>query len=102
MISVNKQAPKVNWEDRRAEARLKANGTVSLKLSEDFQVAFEARLMDISASGFRVRHANSELRSGQECDFTLPGTRGRAKAVWNRTTPEFIETGFFILLHETT
>lgn len=75
MISVNKQAPKVNWEDRRAEARLKANGTVSLTLSEDFQVAFEARLMDISASGFRVRHANSELRSGQECEFTLPGTR---------------------------
>ena len=64
MISVNKQAPKVNWEDRRAEARLKSNGTVSLQLSEDFHVAFEARLMDISASGFRVRHANSELRSG--------------------------------------
>ncbi len=102
MISVNRQASKVNWEDRRAEARLKANGTVSLKLSEDFQVGFEARLMDISASGFRVRHANSELRSGQECEFTLPGTRGRAKVVWNRTTPDFIETGFFILFHETT
>ena len=102
MISFNKPAPQVNWEDRRAEARLKSNGTFSLQLSEDFQLAFEARLMDISASGFRVRHANSELRSGQECDFTLPGTHGRAKVVWNRTTPEFIETGFFILLHETT
>ena len=101
MISVNRQAPKVNWENRRAEARLKANGTVTLRLSEDYQTAFEARLMDISTSGFRVRHVNAELRSGQECDFTLPGTRGRAKAVWNRTTPDFIETGFFILLHET-
>ena len=91
----------INWEDRRAEARHKAAGSVTLRLDEEYQVPFEARLMDVSASGFRARHANSQLRSGQECDFTLPGTRGRAKAVWNRTTPEFIETGFVILLHET-
>ena len=91
----------VNWEDRRSEARLKANGTVTLRLNEEYQVPFDARLMDISASGFRVRHANTELRSGQECDFTLPGTRGKAKVVWNRTTPDFIETGFFILIHDT-
>jgi hypothetical protein len=99
MNAVRQEA--VNWEDRRAEARLKATGSVTLRLNEEYQVPFEARLMDISASGFRARHANAELRSGQECDFTLPGTRGRAKVVWNRTTPEFIETGFFILLHET-
>lgn len=91
----------VNWEDRRSEARLKANGNVTLRLNEEYQVPFEARLMDISASGFRVRHANTELRSGQECDFMLPGTRGKAKVVWNKTTPDFIETGFFILIHET-
>lgn len=91
----------INWEDRRAESRLKANGDVTLRLREDFQIPFEARLMDISASGFRVRHVNSDLRSGQECEFALPGTKGRAKVVWNRTTPEFIESGFFILLHET-
>ena len=88
-------------EDRRAEARHKAAGSVSLRLDEEHQLAFEARLMDVSASGFRARHANAQLRSGQECDFTLPGTQGRARAVWNRTTPEFIETGFLILLHET-
>ena len=92
----------VNWEDRRTEARHKAAGSVTLRLDEEYQVPFEARLMDVSASGFRARHANSQMRSGQVCDFTLPGTRGRAKAVWNRTTPEFIETGFLILLHETT
>ncbi len=100
MISVKPQQ-KVNWEDRRTESRLKANGTVTLHLSQDYQVSFEARLIDISAAGFCVRHANSDLRSGQECSFTLPGTTGRAKVVWNRTTPEFIETGFFILHHET-
>ena len=92
---------RTSWEDRRAEARHKAAGSVTLRLDEEYQVPFEARLMDVSASGFRARHANSQLRSGQECDFTLPGTLGRAKAVWNRTTPEFIETGFLILLHET-
>jgi hypothetical protein len=91
----------VNWEDRRAEPRLKAAGIVTLRLSDEYQPTFEARLMDVSPSGFRARHANTNLRSGQECDFALPGTRGRAKVVWNRTTPDFIETGFFILLHET-
>jgi hypothetical protein len=92
----------INWEDRRAETRHKATGNVTLRLNEDYQVAFEGRLMDISASGFRVRHANSHLRSGQECDFSLPGTRGRARVVWNRITTGFIETGFLILTHETT
>lgn len=91
----------VNWEDRRAEKRLKANGSVTLRLREEYQVPFEGRLMDVSASGFRVRHANPELRSGQECEFALPGTQGKARVVWNRTTPEYIETGFFILVHET-
>jgi len=100
MIAMNQTAA-VSWEDRRAEARHKAAGSVSLRLNEDYQVAFEARLLDISAGGFRVRHANSQLRSGQECDFALPGTKGRAKVVWNRITPEYIETGFLILLHET-
>ncbi|WP_031499589.1 PilZ domain-containing protein [Bryobacter aggregatus] len=89
------------WEERRSEARHKASGSVSLRLNEDYQTAFEARLLDISTSGFRARHANSQLRSGQECDFALPGTRGRAKVVWNRTTPEFVESGFLILKYET-
>jgi hypothetical protein len=91
----------MNWEDRRAEKRLKASGSVTLRLREEYQLPFEGQLMDVSASGFRVRHANPELRSGQECEFALPGTRGKARVVWNRTTPEFIETGFFILAHET-
>lgn len=100
-MNAARQTAPMNWEDRRAEARLKANGNVTLRLNEEYQVPFEAKLMDISASGFRARHANTELRSGQECDFSLPGTRGRAKVAWNRTTPEFIESGFFILRHET-
>ncbi len=100
MTSTRQEQP-IRWEDRRSEARLKASGSVTLRLNEDYQVAFEARLMDVSPSGFRARHDNSELRSGQECDFALPGTRGIAKVVWNRTTPDFIETGFFILRHET-
>jgi len=95
------QSAPINWEDRRSETRLKSSGSVTLRLSEEYQVPFEARLMDISTSGFRARHANTEVRSGKECEFSLPGTKGRAKVVWNRTTPEFIESGFLILVHET-
>lgn len=101
MSALRQEQAAVNWEDRRSEARIKAKGSVTLRLREEYQVPFEGRLMDISASGFRVRHANTELRSGHECEFSLPGTKGRAKVAWNRTTPEFIETGFFILHHET-
>lgn len=100
MSALRETAP-VNWEDRRSEIRVKANGNVTLRLIEEYQVPFEARLMDISTSGFRARHANTEMRSGRECEFSLPGTRGKAKVVWNRTTPDFIESGFLILTHET-
>lgn len=92
-----KQEQAVNWEDRRAETRHKATGTVALRLEENFPVTFEGRLLDISSSGFRVLHFNAQLRSGQECEFLLPGTQGRARVVWNRTTPEHIETGFLIV-----
>ncbi|MBZ2186047.1 MAG: PilZ domain-containing protein [Bryobacter sp.] len=85
------------WEDRRSEARLKASGSVPLRLTGDENLIFEARLLDVSASGFRARHANSALRSGQEVEFSLPSVQGLAKVVWNRTTPEFIESGFFII-----
>lgn len=90
----------VRWEDRRAEVRHKAAGSVALRLEDDYPVSFEGRLLDISTSGFRVRHFNAQLRSGQVCDFLLPGTQGRARVVWNRTTPEHIETGFLILAYE--
>lgn len=86
-----------NWKDRRNAVRHKANGSVSLRLSEESNGNFEGRLLDISSTGFRVRHAHSQLRSGQECDFTLPGSSGKARVVWNRITPEHIETGFLIL-----
>lgn len=95
------KAQALRWEDRRKDARHKAAGSVTLRLNEDYQVAFEAKLLDISASGFRAEHTNSILRSGQECDFTLPGTRGRARVVWNKITPEHTESGFLILSYET-
>lgn len=85
------------WEDRRGEVRRKAAGSVSLRLADDYPIAFDARLLDISASGFRVLHFNDQLRSGHVCEFRLPGTKGQAQVVWNRTTPEHIETGFLIL-----
>ncbi|MFN7541554.1 MAG: PilZ domain-containing protein [Acidobacteriota bacterium] len=92
-----RQRQPVRWEDRRSETRLKATGSVALRLTGDEYLVFEARLMDISPSGFRARHANSALRSGQEVEFSLPSAQGLAKVVWNRTTPDFIESGFFIL-----
>ncbi len=86
-----------NWKDRRNAVRHKANGSVTFRMSEGSTTNFEGRLLDISSTGFRVRHAHSQLRSGQECDFTLPGSSGKARVVWNRITPEHIETGFLIL-----
>lgn len=99
-MSAAKALP-IRWADRRIEARHKANGSVTLRMTEDYQLDFEARLLDISASGFRAEHTNSLLCSGQECEFMLPGTRGRARVVWNKITPEYNESGFLILSYET-
>jgi hypothetical protein len=85
------------WADRRSATRHKSAGTVAFHFRDGVTVDFEARLLDVSATGFRVRHSNAGLRSGLECEFSLPGTNGRARIVWNRITPEHIETGFLIL-----
>jgi hypothetical protein len=85
------------WKERRNAVRHKANGSVTFRVSDESPAHFEGRLLDISSTGFRVRHEHAQLRSGQECDFTLPGSKGKARVVWNRITPEHIETGFLIL-----
>ncbi len=90
-------AAEAHWKERRTAVRHKATGSVSLQIPEESAANFEGRLLDISATGFRAVHANSHLRSGQECDFTLPGSRGKARVVWNRITPTHVETGFLIL-----
>jgi hypothetical protein len=88
------------WKERRNAVRHKATGSVSLQVPEETEGHFEGQLLDISSTGFRAVHANNHLRSGQECDFTLPGTRGKARVVWNRITPTHVETGFLILNYE--
>ncbi|MDX2266875.1 MAG: PilZ domain-containing protein [Bryobacter sp.] len=83
--------------ERRQAVRYRAAGSVTLRQPEEAPQSFEGRLLDISASGFRVVHDNNQLRSGQECEFALPGSSGRARVVWNRITPTHVESGFLIL-----
>jgi hypothetical protein len=83
--------------ERRRSVRYRAAGSVTLRQPEESNASFEGELLDISASGFRALHTNNQLRSGAECEFSLPGSKGQAKVVWNRITPTHVESGFLIL-----
>jgi hypothetical protein len=53
--------------------------------------------MDLSASGFRMAHANQSLQSGQLVEFSHSFAVGVARVMWNRIMDHRVETGFRIV-----
>ena len=53
--------------------------------------------MDVSASGFRMTHANQALQSGQIVEFSHSLAVGAARVMWNRIMDQRVETGFLIV-----
>jgi hypothetical protein len=85
------------WDDRRAERRHWAQGWIVLRTEDPAAEPFRGDLIDVSASGFRARHANVILRSGELVGFESEGQWGLARVVWSRIAPEGNESGFLIL-----
>ena len=87
--------------ERRAAPRGAATGEVRLRRSDVLADSFGGRLIDTAIAGFRARHGQLDLSSGQLVDFEFHGRCGLACVVWTRIVDGEAETGFRILPPET-
>jgi hypothetical protein len=83
-------------QDRRAELRTPADGTVELSFADPLPVSVSGRLLDTSKGGFRAAHACQEIHPGMDVRFAHHAAAGRALVVWNRIAGDAIESGFVI------
>jgi hypothetical protein len=86
-----------NGTERRSEERRAASGEVLLAELDFAATEFRGELIDLSKSGFRVRHRQKRLSTGQHVRFTLPSRSGEARVMWTRILGENAESGFLIL-----
>ena len=83
--------------EQRREQRREVSGTVRISFSDPQLLQIEGRLMDVSASGFRMTHGFPSLAAGQLVEFTHLEARGQARVMWNRIVEERVETGFLVI-----
>jgi hypothetical protein len=83
--------------EMRREDRRQAEGEVRVRFENPVSVELSGRLVDVSASGFRMSHDCVSLAAGELVEFSHPESAGRARVIWNRVFGERVETGFLIL-----
>lgn len=83
--------------EKRREIRQPAEGPVLVRFANPQPLEILGQLMDVSASGFRMTHANQSLQSGQIVEFSHPQAVGAARVMWNRILDHRVETGFLIV-----
>jgi len=84
------------YDERRKEPRTAASGEVTLHLGGS--VTIRGELLDVSPSGFRIRHQSNELKPGMEVEVQYPWGQVRARIMWARELKGIRESGFYILL----
>jgi hypothetical protein len=88
--------------EQRGEPRQAGDGGICLMLGDAGAKAgaseVRGRLVDHSATGFRVEHTFAGLSCGQtvRCRFDDSSPR-TARVVWTRIHGERVESGFFVL-----
>jgi hypothetical protein len=83
--------------ERRREERRPVSGGVHLRQAGTILGPFLGHLIDVSPTGFRIRHGRLTLASGQLVDFQYAGQSGQARAMWTRILGEEAETGFQVV-----
>ena len=83
--------------EKRREDRRQGSGNVQIRFADPSPLRIEGRLVDVSASGFRMAHQFRSLASGQLVEFSHIEARGHARVVWNRIIEDRVETGFLII-----
>jgi hypothetical protein len=82
--------------EKRREVRRPAEGNVLIQWTNPRSQEVEGRLVDVSASGFRMAHGCSLLAAGQYVEFAHPEAKGRARVVWTRIVSGAVESGFVV------
>jgi len=83
--------------ERRRERRDAFSGEIVLVLDGVPSVSLHGQLLDVSQSGFRVRHTFPDLACGSELTFQHPAGQGRARVIWNRFVDGGCESGLLLL-----
>ena len=83
--------------EKRTETREPAEGPVLVHYSNPQPMEILGQLVDVSASGFRMAHANQALQAGQLVGFSHSFAIGTARVMWNRIMDHRVETGFRIV-----
>lgn len=83
--------------EKRREPRYAASGSIRIRFADPAPREIEGHLLDVSGSGFRMKHEFSPLTAGQVVEFSHAEARGDARVIWNRIVDRYVETGFFVL-----
>ena len=83
-------------EEQRREARRRGRGSVLVRSENPGSRDIQGRLVDVSASGFRMAHECTVLTAGQYVKFAHVEAKGRARVVWTRIAAEAVESGFVV------
>jgi hypothetical protein len=82
--------------EKRREARHRGQGSVLVRSENLGSRDIPGKLVDVSASGFRMAHHCAALTAGQYVEFAHLEAKGRARVVWTRILAERVESGFVI------
>ena len=83
--------------EKRRETRRAAHGVVHVRYADPQRIEIEGRLMDVSASGFRMSHDCVSLAAGQMVQFAHLEAAGQARVMWNRVVAGRVESGFLVV-----
>jgi hypothetical protein len=82
--------------EKRREERHAGKGNVVVRWVNPQRLEIQGRLVDVSASGFRMAHDCSSLTAGQFVEFAHVEAHGRARVVWTRIVSGAVESGFVV------
>jgi hypothetical protein len=88
--------PIARGADKRREDRHPGKGKVVVRWVNPQRLEVEGRLVDVSASGFRMAHDCSSLTAGQFVEFSHVEAKGQARVVWTRIVSGTVESGFVV------
>jgi hypothetical protein len=82
--------------EQRRETRRQGRGNVLVRSESPGSRDIQGRLVDVSASGFRMAHDCAGLTAGQYVAFAHVEAKGRARVVWTRILDDSVESGFVV------